>query len=89
MYTHDMHNEFTALRPDSQRGVVIDCSDWRSSDSDLTTSFDALVQWVRSLSPHSPVHVYMRSQLSGCIPRRYQTQLQSLRCTVTAKVCCG
>ena len=72
----------------SSKGIVIDCSGWAVAPSEENHSFENLLQSVRSLSGSSPVHVYLRSTLSGQIPRRYQTMLQSFGCVVTMKMQC-
>lgn len=83
-----MHLAEFPTRQSDTRSIVIDCSKWNETAAGEGGSLDTLLQWVRSLSGGASVHVYIRSQLSGQIPRRYQAQLQSVGCTVTARAYC-
>lgn len=86
-YTHAMHTSLLHTRLPSRAHIVIDCSDFDSSPAEAST-MERLVDWVREHPAASSVHVTLRSQLSGQVPRRCQMLLQALGCTVTAKVRC-
>jgi len=44
-----------------------------------------LLQWVRSYPHRASVHVYLPTSMRSLGVRKFQTQLQSLGCTVTTK----
>ncbi|NOS68229.1 MAG: hypothetical protein HOO67_07805 [Candidatus Peribacteraceae bacterium] len=64
--------------------VHIDCS--RSTEGN--GEMEHVLEWISRHPASSSIHVTQRSILSGCVPRKHQALLQSLGCTVTAKVRC-
>jgi hypothetical protein len=63
----------------SPTGIYIDCSVQNGQ-------MESILEWVAGHPRNSAIHIALPSVLSGSIPRKYQTSLQALGCTVTAKL---
>ncbi|MSR86662.1 hypothetical protein EXS70_00610 [Candidatus Peribacteria bacterium] len=66
--------------------ITIDVSQFPATESG---NFESILNWVRAQPSHSSIHVYYRNRMTAPLPRRFQTVLQALGCTVTRRVVCS
>lgn len=92
MYTPSMHLTSTLVRPvtDSSRLVI----DVRSLQNRLQSGFaneelGALIRLVKNCPDRSAVRVVVGNSIRSPAGRRLQNTLQSLGCTITARVSFG
>jgi len=83
-YTRCMPITSTTARPQE---LVIDFSTFVSSANTTLAveEMSNLLQWIRNYPQRANVHVYLPTSMRNLGVRKFQTQLQTLGCTVTTK----